>query len=407
MSMHTKDRKAIVIGGNHQNPLGVVESLARVGIRPYVIIYDDYKSSFVLKSRYIRKGFICPTPESAIQKILDLTANEQEKAVVIACSDNASLLINQYFDILTSFCYLPTIPNQDEMGKWMDKEQMDKVAVNVGLDVPQTLIIVKGSPIPSDIDYPVVTKSLTSVGLGKAEFTICANEEELKVFVETQMRSGRIQVQKYIEKEYEFQFIGCSFHEGKDVIIPGRTYIENATHFNNLTFLKYQERKVIEGTTTLLKTESFIEQTGYSGLFSVEYMHGKDGKDYFLEMNFRNDGNAFVVTQAGANLPYLWYLSCIGEDYRSYYDEDKVTAACFLPEDSFFLSMLSGNISYKEWRMKMKEATCFASYFKGDTKPFWSLIWWQKRAFFLAAFFRLLQCLHLYNFAQRIKHLGR
>lgn len=68
MSMHTKDSKVIVIGGNHQNPLGVVESLARVGIRPYVIIYDDYKSSFVLKSRYIRKGFICPTPESAIQK---------------------------------------------------------------------------------------------------------------------------------------------------------------------------------------------------------------------------------------------------------------------------------------------------------------------------------------------------
>lgn len=405
--MHTKDYKVIVIGGNHQNPLGVVESLAREGIRPYVIIYDDCKSSFVLKSKYIRKGFICPTSESAIQKILDITANEQEKTVVIACSDNASLLINQYFDILTPFCYLPTIPIQDEMEKWMDKEQMDKVAVNVGLNVPQTWIIVKDSPIPSDIEYPVVTKSLTSVGLGKAEFTICANEEELKVFVESQMRSDRIQVQKYIEKEYEFQFIGCSFHEGKDVIIPGRTYIENATHFNNLTFLKYQERKVIEGTTTLRKTESFINKTGYSGLFSVEYMHGKDGKDYFLEMNFRNDGNAFVVTQAGSNLPYLWYLSCIGEDYRSYYDEDKVTAACFLPEDSFFLSMLSGTISYKEWRMKMKEATCFASYFKGDTKPFWSLIWWQKKAFFMTAIIRVLQGLHLYSFTKRIKHLGR
>lgn len=405
--MHMKGNKVIIIGGNHQNPLGVVESLARVGIRPYVIIYDDCKSSFVLRSRYIKKGFICTTPKSAVQRILDLAADEREKAVLIACSDNASLLINQYLDILYLFCYLPSVPKQGEMEKWMDKEQMDKVAMKVGLNVPQSWLVTKSSPIPSGIDYPVVTKSLTSVGIGKAEFTICSDEDELKDFVETRMISDKIQIQKYVEKEYEFQFIGCSFNNGVDVIIPGRTYIENATHFNNLTFLKYQERKVIEDTITFSKTESFIQQTGYSGLFSVEYMHGKDGKDYFLEMNFRNDGNAVVVTQAGANLPYLWYLYCIGEDYRAYYDENNVTAACFLPEDSFFLSMLSGSISYKEWRMKMKEATCFASYFEGDTKPFWSLIWWQRKAFFLAALFRILRGLHLYNFAKRLKHLGR
>lgn len=35
---------------------------------------------------------------------------------------------------------------------------------------------------------------------------------------------------------------------------------------------------------------------------------------YFLETNFRNDGNAFCVTESGVNLPVVWVKACLNED---------------------------------------------------------------------------------------------
>ena len=51
----------IVIGSDHHNTLGVVESLGMVGISPYVIVVSRRKPphSFVLKSKYCQgKGFM-------------------------------------------------------------------------------------------------------------------------------------------------------------------------------------------------------------------------------------------------------------------------------------------------------------------------------------------------------------
>lgn len=38
----------------------------------------------------------------------------------------------------------------------------------------------------------------------------------------------------------------------------------------------------------------FIRDLGYSGLFSLEFIRDKSGKDYFMELNMRNDGNAYA-----------------------------------------------------------------------------------------------------------------
>ena len=36
------------------------------------------------------------------------------------------------------------------------------------------------------------------------------------------------------------------------------------------------------------------------------FVRDNEGNDYFLEINMRNDGNAYCVTSAGVNLPYIW-----------------------------------------------------------------------------------------------------
>jgi len=398
--------RVLVVGGNHQNPLGVIEAFGQKGIKPDVIIMGKYKKSFVLKSKYIDRRWICGTNDEVISTILENFTDTKCKAVAIACCDDAACLLNDYSDVLSSVLYMPGTPQQGSLKQWQDKQNMTEVAAKVGMTIPKTWIS-KNKEIPSGVEYPVITKSLTSVKFGKSEFSLCHNEQELKNFLDNKAYSGTIQIQQFIEKDYEFQFIGCSLDLGREVIIPGDTYIEPGNGFNNLTYLKYKKGKVLEAPITLQLCKDFVRETGYSGLFSVEFMQGKDGKDYFLEMNFRNDGNGAVVTAAGTNLPYIWYLYCTGGDYQNEIRQSTVKEVYSAPEDSYFLSMVEGRLSFAEWRNNMKKVESYITYFPGDTKPFWALIWWQKKSIFQTLAFRVLRDLHIYNILKKIKHLGR
>ena len=383
------DNRVLVVGGNHQNPLGVIEAFGQKGILSDVIIMGKYKKSFVLKSKYIAQSWICPTDEDVITTVLSNYTDTENKAVAVACCDDAACLLNDYSEVLERFLYLPGTQPQGSLKHWQDKECMAEAAAKIGMTIPTTWVV-RDKVIPTDMEYPCITKSLTSVKFGKSEFALCRNEDELRDFLENKACSGSIQIQKFIDKEFEFQFLGCSLKGGEEIIIPGDTYIEPGNGFNNLTFLRYKKGKVVESPTTLQNCKAFIKQTGYSGLFSVEFMQGKDGNDYFLEMNFRNDGNGAVVTAAGTNLPYIWYLYNTGGDYKKEIAASTVHETYSAPEDSYFISMLEGHLSYKKWRENMKKVNSFITYFPGDTKPFWALLWLQKKPIFAALVKRVL-----------------
>lgn len=388
--------RVLVVGGNHQNPLGVIEAFGQKGIKSDVVIMGMCKKSFVLKSKYVDRKWICATNEEVISTILANFTDTKCKAVAIACCDEAACLLNDSSDILSRVLYLPGTQQQGSLKQWQDKQYMTETAAKVGMAIPKTWIS-KNKEIPSAVEYPVVTKSLTSVKYGKSEFSLCNNEQELKNFLDNKSYSGTILIQQFVEKEFEFQFIGCSLDSGRVIIIPGDTYIEPGNGFNNLTFLKYKKGKVVDAPTTLKLCKDFVCETGYSGLFSVEYMQGKDGKDYFLEMNFRNDGNGAVVTAAGTNLPYIWYLYCTGGDYQSEIRQSTVKEVYSAPEDSYFMSMVEGQLTFAQWYENMKKVDCYITYFPGDTRPFWALMSLQKKAIVATLVKRLLKIFHVWN----------
>lgn len=390
------NNEVLIIGGNHQNPLGIIEALGKKGIKSYVLIVCCCKNSFVLKSKYVKCGWICKNYNEALTCIRKRFRDKKSKAVVFACSDDAASMLDLNHDELKDYLILPGIEEQGKLTQWMNKEQMVKEAINIGLSVPQTWIINKNTNL-NKIEYPCITKSMSSVNNGKSEFALCKNESDLIYFMQNKAHSEQIQIQKFIDKEYEFQYLGLSLNSGKKIIIPGCTYIPNATNFNNLTFLYYDKCRDTDNKNTFEKTLKFVETTKYSGLFSMEFIHGKDGKDYFLEMNFRNDGNGICVTSAGINLPYIWYLESTGHDYLDELMSNDIKKTYCVPEDTYFISMLNGDISFRQWYQNMKKVTCFITYFKGDTGPFWSLIWMQKRAIIIAAIRRLLRTFNKYT----------
>lgn len=90
---------------------------------------------------------------------------------------------------------------------------------------------------------------------------------------------------------------------GGGVFIPGATRLIRQPHNTNTGYLIYDDKFDFD----LNKAVALINSLRYKGLFSLEFLRGEDGNDYFMEINMRNDGNAYCVTCAGVNLPLVWY----------------------------------------------------------------------------------------------------
>ena len=138
----------------------------------------------------------------------------------------------------------------------------------------------------------------------------------------------------------------------------------------NTGFLRYESLERIDAP--LEKCKEFVKKVGYKGLFSIEFIRGKDGKDYFMEMNFRNDGNSICVTKAGYNLPYLWYLCCIGEDYKEELSKCELRPVLVMPEFDDHGFVIRGEISFWQWFKDIVRSDAYMEFDSKDMMPFFA-----------------------------------
>ena len=117
------------------------------------------------------------------------------------------------------------------------------------------------------------------------------------------------------------------------------------------------------------KCIDFIKACNYSGLFSLEFIRCKDGFDYFLEINFRNDGNAYSVTASGLNLPYIWVAFNAGVDFSDELSKI-IKTTIVMPELIDIFHVIKKDISLKQWIKDVKSTDSFLYYHKDDKYPF-------------------------------------
>ncbi len=365
--------RILIVGDDHHNTLGVIESFAEKGLKSDVIILSKHKHSYVLKSKNVERGWLFHRDADVLECMCENFRDSENKTIVIATNDICAVLLDDNYGLLSEFFILPNTNNPGRLSATISKENMSGLARSVGMDVPKTWVV-NDANIPEDIEYPCITKAISSVAGSKSNILICQTEQELRQFLSAQNHCPTIQVQKFVDKEYEFQLLGCSLGYGKEILIPGRTNIIRPNGIDNTFFLKFDRiEKRLEPLVANVRT--FIEKTGFQGPFSVEFLHDKNGKDYFTEMNFRNDGNAFCVTKAGFNVPYIYYLYNAGGDYKSEIQNSTVKTTYLNPEVSYFSNFLSGEVGFREWFNNLRKTTCCTTLFKNDVKPFgWFLI---------------------------------
>ncbi len=358
-------QEVIVIGGCHHNILGVIRSLGEKGLRPLVIIETKEHYPYVAKSKYIKQCWIVKNEMEVLDVLHQEAGKHGKKPVVIACADNLSSLLDMHYEELSQHYALPGAKEQGRITRLMDKEVMGELAAEVGLLVPRSVATDTSVDEELEVPLPWIIKPLVSKNGVKADIVRIYAPKEWTEY--KSRHQARVQVQQLIEKEFEYQLIGLSLNGGEEVIIPGVSHVIRPQSNTNTGFLRYEPLRS-DYVESVDNTKRYLKEAGYSGLFSMEFLRGTDGRDYFMEINFRNDGNAICVTAAGVNLPYNWYLSQTGAELDI---ENNIRTVYVMPEFDDFRQIFHNQLGVWQWIKDIHRTDRFMEFDGKDQKPFW------------------------------------
>lgn len=295
--------KFIVFDGSHFNPLGIVRSLGEVGIKSDVIALSH--DALMTKSKYVSNIVFVDSEEDGIDYILRTYTQEHEKSFILTGNDSVMAVIDRHYDLLKEHFYVFNCGRTNGINFLLSKYEQNVLAREAGLNVPDFEEVNVGD-LPKVVKYPILTKAATSLEYDWKSLThICRNEQELMAVYAT-MDCKRILLQSYIEKENETGFDALAINNGKDCYLPLQLsyhYTTDTSFGNSIFFFNPSNQKLLDGVRKL------IELTGFEGIFSMDFLQGKDGQLYFLEINFRNSAWSYPSTCAGVNLPYIWAKS--------------------------------------------------------------------------------------------------
>ena len=358
---------SIIIGGNHHNTLGVIRALGQKGIYSIVILVTTEQNPYVSYSKYIKQCVILNNKQEITPWLIEHSRHLQCKAVIFSCADFVTSELDKFYNELSNHYHLPTANGKDVCNHYMNKDIMATLANMVGIFTPPSWIIEEYTNHNlNEVDFPCIVKPLASIYGTKAEIKIFQEKSSLEKYL-LENKGHRFIIQKYIEKDFEYQLIGCSLNHGREIIIPGYSKCIRPCPGTNTGFLEYKPMNSFNCDLNACK--EFIKYIGYQGLFSMEYLRDKQGNDYFMEINMRNDGNGICVTGAGMNLPYIWYQYCIGGDYKTEIS-NKINDIYVMPEFDDFILVLKRKVLLRTWWNDYKRTTTFMEYSNDDPKPY-------------------------------------
>lgn len=301
-----KNLRYVIIADGHYNPLGLVRSLGRAGIRADVVVVGG-GDAMIVRSKYANTVAFVNSPGEAIDYVIDKFANSLQKSFLMTGSDAIVAEIDLRYDELKNFFVTYNAGKSGRLNSLLSKSKQNDIAKGLGFNVPDYEEVTVGE-LPKKVQYPIITKAVSSLEPGwKNLVHICKNQDELTEVYKS-LPSKRILLQHYINKKNETGFNGIAINSGRDIYLPLQlTYysIEADTFGNAIYLFQPVDVELCE------KVKKLIREMCYEGAFSVDFVIGEDNNVYFLEVNLRNSAWSFPYTCAGCNLPVIWARSML------------------------------------------------------------------------------------------------
>lgn len=358
--MNTSPYIAIVIGDSTHNTLSAIRSLGESEIEQYLILKCEEDTCFVARSKYLKGNRIHHI--QSIDECLPIIEKMKElggEKTIICTFDEAAVFIDSQEEKLTPYFRTPAKGNH--IGSLFNKDEQCKLAIQCGLTVPRSQIFHRTDKIDSiSIDYPILLKPLYSTKGEKSDIHICHTPLELESALKEESHCEDFILQEFINKEYELDCIGVRTENG--VFISGA--VRKIRHYPYLIgagayglFLPLKELDI-----NIPGLERFLKHAGYYGPFSVEFLH-RGNKNYFMEVNFRNEGLAYASTVAGANL-HAFYVN---PSYKINWQRIRKTYMMNYSID--FLYVKNGDVALRSWLKDFMRTRCFINFNRRDPMP--------------------------------------
>lgn len=351
--------KAVIIGDSFNNTLGLVRSLGEAKIELVLILVGEQDPRFVCKSRYLNKKntFRVHSLDQSMP-ILDRLAEDRCKYAIICSNDNAATFVDEHEPTLYPRFITPM--SGKRLGEYMNKASQCELAVKCGFDTPQSFVYHTGETYESRFPFPILLKPLYSTAGEKSDIHICRTQQQLDEIFKADSACKEYIVQEFIEKEYELNLLGVSTDFG--ILVPGG--VQKIRHYPTIcspcSFGLFQPTAAYGINTSAI--QKFMDAIGYRGLFSIELLH-KGDKNYFLEVNFRNDGLAYAATKAGVNLPAI-YMSF--EDFPKH---PRVSNTYMMDLSTDYCHVKDEHLSRWQWMKDFCKTGCLLSFDKKDIAP--------------------------------------
>ena len=352
-------KKVIIIGDSTHNTLSAVRSFGEGKVPFTLILVCQQDNCYVRYSKYLRHGnlYVISELDECTVVLRQLAAEKGQ--LLMTTFDAAAEWVDAREFQLSEFFLTPCRGKQ--LGVLFNKEAQCKLAEECGLIVPHSIVYHRGKRIPEDLLYPVITKPLVSSKGEKSDIHICHSKNELAYALGQVSRSDYLIIQEFVEKEYEIDAVGVSTEQG--VIMGGA--IHKYRHWPRLVgagaFGVFECMN--QFNVDIAAISRFIKKSGYHGPFSVEFLHTKEGKNYFMEVNFRNEGLAYASTCAGANLHALY------ADSSHKIDWSKFRRTYIMNYSIDLLYVKGGDIPLWHWLKDFLKTRCFINICLTDLGP--------------------------------------
>ena len=376
----------VIIGQGFTGRLSIVRSVAQIGcdITLIVLTHRNKTDGSLIEdkpidaySKYVNRTLYCETynKEMLIDLLLTQCVDPNQKTFIFPDNDFSAAAIDQSLDVLKDHFYCPNINwKQGAVVEWMNKERQKQLAQEVGLNVPNSLVIeIRDGKyvIPDSIEYPCFAKPLVSLVGAKLGLKKCNNRNELEKHL-TQLptlneryRNIKLLVEDFKKIDREFALLG--FSDGQEVVIPGIIEILQLAHGTHFGVAVQGKVYPAEDNVLIAKFSELIKKIGFVGIFDIDF-YESEGLIYFAEINMRFGGSGYAYTKTGVNLPVMMIKSFLGENIDGQ-NKKIVQSATFFNERMAFDDWYNGYMSTKKFLHLKKTSHFNFIYDDSDTQP--------------------------------------
>src|SRR5579859_100445 len=300
----------LVLDGHSRAALETLQSLGRAGVQ--VDLAAESKDCLAMHSRYAARTLQQPSQKKVAGFHTWLRAQDQKRnyALIVPATE-ASLLGLRQLDENDPLRRKAVIPSNDALDIALDKEKTWKLARELGLPVPASILYSSTAEIGPTEQFPVVLKPTHSKVMLAGELRTLAvavvkNEAERQDHLRRWLPLTPVQQQQYVSG----RGVGVEllFDHGKKV-----------WHFAHERVHEYPlsggassyRRSIVPPANMLLDAERLLTALKWHGVAMVEFKMDAKGQYWLMEINPRLWGSLALCIDAGVDFPTgLLQIAC-------------------------------------------------------------------------------------------------